>query len=199
MRTGSRGAYQFAAAGRLVPPQAGRAAGYDRAMADTPPPVPPEPGEPPRPHAAADRVAVAGGGSDTAEDRARRLGLALAEGRPIWQRMLWVAAGVLALALGIVGIFLPLLPTTPLVLLAAFCFARGSTRCERWLLTHPRFGPMIRDWRLRRAIPRRVKHLAWAMMALGSAIAAWVLPARVAWLPAACCLAVALWMARLPD
>lgn len=146
--------------------------------------------------AAADRTP---GTPGTPEGRARAVALALAESRPLWQRLLWVLAGVLALATGIVGIFLPLLPTTPLVLLAAFCFARGSTRCERWLLTHPRFGPMIRDWRIRRAIPRRVKYLAWAMMAFGSAIAAWLLPARVAWLPAACCLAVALWMARLPD
>jgi len=137
--------------------------------------------------------------SDSPDGRALAVALALAETRPLWQRVLWVAAGVLALALGLVGIFLPLLPTTPLVLLAAFCFARGSTRCERWLLTHPRFGPMVRDWRLRRAIPRRAKHLAWTMMALGSAVAAVLLPPRVAWLPAACCLAVALWMARLPD
>ena len=135
----------------------------------------------------------------SADGRALAVALALAETRPLWQRVLWVAAGVLALALGLVGIFLPLLPTTPLVLLAAFCFARGSTRCERWLLTHPRFGPMVRDWRLRRAIPRRAKHLAWGMMALGSAVAAVLLPPRLAWLPAACCLAVALWMARLPD
>lgn len=135
----------------------------------------------------------------TPEGRAVAVALAVADTRPLWRRLLWVLAGALALALGIVGIFLPLLPTTPLVLLAAFCFARGSTRCERWLVSHPRFGPMIRDWRARRAIPRRVKHLAWTMMAIGSAIAAWALPARVAWLPAACCLAVALWMARLPD
>ena len=61
--------------------------------------------------------------------------------RPRWQRVLWAAAGVLALVTGLVGIFVPLLPTTPFVLLAAFCFSRGSERCERWLLEHPRFGP----------------------------------------------------------
>lgn len=118
--------------------------------------------------------------------------------RPLWQRLLWLAAGVLALLLGIVGIFLPLLPTVPFVLLAAFCFSRGSARAERWLLQHPRFGPMVRDWRLARAIPRRVKHLAWLTMALGSAVAAWVLPARWGWLPALCCAGVAFWMWRLP-
>lgn len=118
--------------------------------------------------------------------------------RAWWRRGLWLVAGLLSLATGIVGIFLPLLPTTPFVLLAAFCLSRGSTRAERWLLGHPRFGPMVRDWRATRAIPWRAKQLAWAMMALGSAWAAWVLPGRWAWLPALCCAGVALWMWRLP-
>ncbi|EHR70217.1 hypothetical protein BurJ1DRAFT_1345 [Burkholderiales bacterium JOSHI_001] len=118
--------------------------------------------------------------------------------RPSWQRALWVAAGALALVTGIVGIFVPLLPTTPFVLLAAFCFSRGSTRCERWLVEHPRFGPMVRDWRERRAVPLRAKQLATVMMTFGSALAAWRLPAAWAWVPAACCLAVAIWLWRLP-
>jgi uncharacterized membrane protein YbaN (DUF454 family) len=123
---------------------------------------------------------------------------ATAAARPLWQRLLWGAAGLLALATGIVGVFLPLLPTTPFVLLAAFCFSRGSTRLEAWLLGHPRFGPLIADWRARHAMPLRAKQLAWLMMALGSAWAAWVLPLRWCWLPALCCAAVALWMWRLP-
>jgi uncharacterized membrane protein YbaN (DUF454 family) len=117
---------------------------------------------------------------------------------PHWQRALWLVAGFLSLATGIVGIFLPLLPTTPFVLLAAFCFSRGSERCERWILEHPRFGPMVRDWRATRAIPLRAKQLAWVMMAIGSATAWWKLPAAWCWVPAACCLAVGLWMWRLP-
>ncbi|HNW64597.1 MAG TPA: YbaN family protein, partial [Piscinibacter sp.] len=88
--------------------------------------------------------------------------------RPLWQRAGWTAAGAASLALGVLGIFLPLLPTTPFVLLAAFCFSRGSDRVEAWLLAHPRFGPMVADWRARRAIPMRAKQLAWVMMALGS-------------------------------
>lgn len=119
--------------------------------------------------------------------------------RPLWQRVVWTAAGLLAIALGIAGIFLPLLPTTPFVLLAAFCFARGSPRWEAWLLAHPRFGPMVRNWRDHRAIPLRAKQLAWTMMAVGSAWSWWVMPVRWAWLPAVCCLLVGLWMYRLPS
>jgi uncharacterized membrane protein YbaN (DUF454 family) len=114
-------------------------------------------------------------------------------------RKVWLAAGALALVTGMVGIVVPLLPTTPFVLLAAFCFARGSPRWERWLLRHPRFGPMVRAWRARRVIPLRAKQLAWTMMALGSAWSWWLLPTPWRWLPAGICAAVALWMYRLPS
>lgn len=58
----------------------------------------------------------------------------------------WIAAGGLALTLGVVGVFLPLLPTVPFLLLSAFCFGRGSSRLHRWLLQHRVFGPPIEDW-----------------------------------------------------
>jgi len=118
--------------------------------------------------------------------------------RPLWQRALWAAAGAVMLVTGIVGVFVPLLPTTPFVLLAAFCFSRGSERCERWLLAHPRLGPIVHDWRAHRAVPWRAKQLAWLTMALGSAWAAWTLPVSVAWLLALVCAAVAVWLWRLP-
>lgn len=118
--------------------------------------------------------------------------------RPLWQRLLWVLAGCTSLSLGLIGIVLPLLPTTPFVLLAAFCFARGSARFEHWLLNHPRLGPPILAWRQEHALPLRAKQLAWSMMAVGSAWSAWVLPGAWAALPPAICAAVAFWMWRLP-
>jgi len=114
-------------------------------------------------------------------------------------RAVFVGLGMTALALGIAGIVLPVLPTTPFVLLAAFCFSRGSLRCETWLLQHPRFGPMVQDWRANRAIPLRAKQLASVMMVVGCAWAGWVMPARVGWLPALVCAAVATWMWSLPN
>ncbi|WP_246312503.1 YbaN family protein [Pseudaquabacterium terrae] len=118
--------------------------------------------------------------------------------RPLWQRALWLTAGGVSLVTGFIGIFLPLLPTTPFVLLAAFCFARGSARWEAWLLGHPRFGPLVRDWREHRAVPLRAKQLALVMMTIGSVWAAFMLPPRVAWLPAVCCAGVGTWLWRLP-
>lgn len=106
--------------------------------------------------------------------------------------------GFLSLALGAVGIFLPLLPTVPFVLLAAYCFSRGSRRWERWMLEHPKLGPIIKDWRAHHAVPLRAKQLATVMMAGSSALAWWFLPPRFGWIPGACCLLVALWLWYLP-
>lgn len=115
------------------------------------------------------------------------------------QRLLWLAAGLLSLLAGIVGIFLPLLPTTPFVLLAAFCFSRGSARLEAWLVQHPRFGPMVAAWRRNRAVPLRAKQLATVMMAV-SAIATWfVVHSPWRWAPAIVCTGVALWLWSLPS
>ena len=118
--------------------------------------------------------------------------------RPRWQRWVWMLGGFLSLVLGVLGIVLPLLPTTPFVLLAAFCFSCGSERCDQWLLSHPRFGPLVRDWRAHRALSLRAKQLASAMMALSSVVSWWLLPAPLRWLPGACCIGVAIWLWRLP-
>lgn len=74
------------------------------------------------------------------------------------------AAGVLALLLGIIGLFLPLLPTTPFLLLASWCFARGSTRLHRWLLSHRVFGEYLRNFEAGRGIPLKAKIVATVML-----------------------------------
>ncbi|MCI5105875.1 MAG: YbaN family protein [Pseudomonadales bacterium] len=88
------------------------------------------------------------------------------------KKSLLVIAGVVSLALGIVGAFLPLLPTVPLVLLSAFCFARSSERLHQWLLNHRVFGRIIRDFEAGRGVERRIKLraivLIWISMTASS-------------------------------
>jgi uncharacterized membrane protein YbaN (DUF454 family) len=83
-------------------------------------------------------------------------------------RLVWLAFGFVSLALGAAGAFLPLLPTIPFVLLAAFCFARGHPPLEAWLVGHPHFGPHIVAWRTRGAISRRGKHAALAAFGISA-------------------------------
>lgn len=78
-----------------------------------------------------------------------------------------IALGTLMLVLGIVGAFLPVMPTTIFLILAAWCFGRSSPRIEAWMLNHPRFGPTLRDWRQYGAVPRKAKILACLGMASG--------------------------------
>ena len=113
-------------------------------------------------------------------------------------RHLWIAAGFGSLLLGIVGIVLPLLPTVPFVILAAYCFSRGSRRWEKWMLEHPHLGPIVRDWREHHAVPLRAKQLATFMMACSCVGAYFFVPLQFAWIPTAACTAVAIWLWRLP-
>jgi uncharacterized membrane protein YbaN (DUF454 family) len=80
-------------------------------------------------------------------------------------RATWLVVGILALALGGLGVVLPLLPTTPFVLLAAFAFANSSKRMHRWLMEHNIFGPLIANWQRYGAISLSAKVLSLLSMA----------------------------------
>ena len=80
-------------------------------------------------------------------------------------RITWLVVGLLALALGAIGIALPLLPTTPFILVAAFAFAQSSEKLHQWLLDHNVFGPLIDNWQRHGAISRRAKVLSVVSMA----------------------------------
>ena len=116
-------------------------------------------------------------------------------------RALFLVAGIASLALGIAGIFLPVLPTTPLVILAAGCFARSYRPFHEWLLAHRSFGPMLREWHEHRAIPYRTKLTAIAMMAaaMTGSIVFFVEPLWLEVLLAAFGVGLAVWMYRLPS
>ncbi len=96
-------------------------------------------------------------------------------------RLLWLLLGFLSLALGAIGAFVPLLPTVPFILLAAFAFAESSERMHTWLLEHNLFGGMIKDWRRYGAISLRAKIASVVTMALViiisalHGVAAWIL------------------------
>ncbi|MDO8558303.1 MAG: YbaN family protein [bacterium] len=79
---------------------------------------------------------------------------------------IWTFFGTVFLLLGIVGVFLPLLPTIPFLLLTAYCWARGSPRLYNWLMQNRWFGRYIREWRDGRGISARSKALAVALIAL---------------------------------
>jgi uncharacterized membrane protein YbaN (DUF454 family) len=118
---------------------------------------------------------------------------------PRW-RWAWLLLAYVALALGVVGIALPGLPTTPFVLLAAFAAARGSRRLHDGLLAHRTFGPMIRAWEREGAISRRAKWTATSLMTV-CAVVMFAVASRpaLAAIGTVTMLAVAVWMWRRPE
>lgn len=81
-------------------------------------------------------------------------------------RYIYLTLGLFFVATGIIGAFLPVLPTTPFLLLAIWCFSRSNPRLEAWLLNHPRYGPPLRAWRRDRVVPRKAKISAVTMMTI---------------------------------
>ena len=85
------------------------------------------------------------------------------------KKWIYLSVGGLSLLLGIVGIFLPLLPATPFLLLSAFCFSQGHPGLHAWLLNHRLLGPPLVDWEKNRVIRPRSKFVALCMIAIGVA------------------------------
>jgi uncharacterized membrane protein YbaN (DUF454 family) len=90
-----------------------------------------------------------------------------------WLHPLLWCAGTLALLLGIVGIVVPGLPTTPFVLLAGACYVRVSPRAHAWLLRNRTFGPILLEWDRHHSVAPRVKRIAFAAMALTAGFSIW--------------------------
>ncbi|MDF2394418.1 DUF454 family protein [Pseudomonas sp. 3MA1] len=96
--------------------------------------------------------------------------------RPRVLRYVLLAIGWLSVALGVIGIFLPVLPTTPFLLLAAACFARSSPRFYQWLVQHPRLGPWICNYLDGNGIPLKGKVYAIGLMWLSIGLSCYLVP-----------------------
>jgi uncharacterized protein len=115
-------------------------------------------------------------------------------------RMFFVVAGTLSLVLGIIGIFLPLLPTTPFLLLASACYVRGSERMHRRLMEHPHLGPYIRNFEQGKGMPRRAKVIVILVLWMSYAYTLYLVPQlelKIGLLVIA--LAVTVWLVRMPE
>lgn len=115
-------------------------------------------------------------------------------------RKIWYLVGAVFLGLGILGIALPVLPTVPFLLVAAWAFARSSPRLRQKILNHPTYGPPVRAWQERGAIGRIAKIWAVGAMAFGVGLALWLqLPHWIVAIQAAVCLAVAVFIVTRPE
>jgi uncharacterized membrane protein YbaN (DUF454 family) len=115
-------------------------------------------------------------------------------------RWVLIGFGCVFVALGSIGVVVPLLPTTPFLILAAACFARSSPRFYRWLLARPGVGPMIREWRETRTIPLRTKVRVVSLIVLvgGSSVVLFVGDPWAKLVMGGGLLAVVVWLLSLP-
>lgn len=119
---------------------------------------------------------------------------------PSARKHAYLLLGWSCIGLGTAGAFLPLLPTTVFLLIAAWAFARADDRWHAWLLSHPRFGPLIACWQRHRAMPRRAKTAAFVALAVSYAFTAWVF-GPLSWaalIGGACIAGVAVYIAHIP-
>jgi uncharacterized protein len=90
-------------------------------------------------------------------------------------RVLLLISGTLSVTLGLIGVFLPILPTTPFLLLAAFCYAKSSHRFYYWLINNRLFGKYIKDYRDKRGVPLKVKVFAISFLWLTILVSAFII------------------------
>ncbi|WP_249976996.1 YbaN family protein [Vreelandella olivaria] len=115
-------------------------------------------------------------------------------------RAFWVALAALSFGIGVIGIFLPLLPTTEFMLAAVYCASKGSPRFEAWIRSRRYVGPLIKNWETERAIPRRAKYVAISMIFASAMLLLWHLgQGWLRWVIVALLAAVALWLATRPE
>lgn len=122
--------------------------------------------------------------------------------KPQWQRWAWGVAGGVFFTLAMIGMVLPVLPTTPFLLLTAGCWAKGSPKFHQWLINHRLFGKLIRDWQANGSIPLLAKIVAISMMAISCTLLFLTLPDHrlwLAWVSLAFCAVVAGWMISRPN
>lgn len=119
---------------------------------------------------------------------------------PLVTRWALLVLALLSLALGVIGIFVPVLPTVPFVLLSAWAAARSSPRLLAWLESHTSFGPMLVEWRRGGVVRRRAKWTATAVMGASAVFMLVVVPNRwVAGLAIGCMAGVLVWLWRRPE
>lgn len=114
-------------------------------------------------------------------------------------RWAWWLLAYVSLGLGIIGAFLPLMPTTVFILIAAYAAARGSDKLHRRLLEHRLFGPMIRDWQAGGAVSRRAKYLAVGSMAVCAVVLVVVTPWWASAAGTTCMAIVGTWLWLRPE
>ncbi|MGZ9898626.1 YbaN family protein [Shewanella gaetbuli] len=116
------------------------------------------------------------------------------------KRGLFLLIGLTSVTLGTIGIVVPLLPTVPFILLAAYCFARSSDRLHNWLMTHPWFSEALNNWQTKRALSKKLKKRAMIMTTLSFVVSIMIVPlvwVKVMLFSMLCGLLLFLW--RIPD
>lgn len=115
-------------------------------------------------------------------------------------RFLFYSIGITSLSLGVIGAFLPILPTVPFLLVSAWAFARSSPQLQQRILNHPGYGHHVRNWQEQGAISRLAKFWAIGAMSLGVAVTIWLgLPLWIIAMQAGICTMVAAYVATRPE